>query len=241
MNLSSEANRWPSEISGGQRQRTALARALATRPSLLLMDEPFAAVEEPLRDILRAELMRIHKKFEIPVILVTHDLAQALTLANQLIVIENGISVQSGPSEEVYRSPSHPSVASLLGMSNIMRGTIVENRESSAIAKIDGSDLMLEIPTRKQPGSEVLLGFHPEAITLLSVASEDTKSNALEGKVLEARTLGIDHSVSFEIGTVQVEVRLTHRDYRELDIRPGHRLIASIRPTDIHIFPKAKD
>jgi molybdate transport system ATP-binding protein len=236
MNLRSEAGRRPSEISGGQRQRTALARALATQPSLLLMDEPFAAVEEPLRDVLGKELMRSHRQFEIPVILVTHDLAQAFTLADQLVVIEEGISVQAGPSESVYRSPSRPSVARLLGMTNIVSATIVSSRDGKAICRIMGIEQLVTANAILQAGDEVMLGVYPEAIILSGEAENIAGSTLLEGKVREIRGLGLDHNISMQVGTEQLQIRLSHKEFTALSPDLGDQLFARILPEDIHIF-----
>lgn len=104
----------PDEISGGQRQRVALARALVGRPQALLLDEPFSALDAPLRAEMGSLLMEIRREFCIPVVLVTHDLQEACELAGRLIVYHGGRVVQSGPPEEVVSSPAGQEVASLL-------------------------------------------------------------------------------------------------------------------------------
>jgi molybdate transport system ATP-binding protein len=236
MNLAAEAGRRPSAISGGQRQRTALARALATQPSLLLMDEPFAAVEEPLRDVLAAELVRIHRHFEIPVILVTHNLAQALMLADQLVVIEAGKSVQAGPSTQVFKSPSRPSIARLLGMTNILHGAIVARDGDLVICKIEGIDADFIVFSSRQIGEELKLGVHPKAITLMQEVGDSVGTTVLEGIVRETQALGLEHNITLTVGTERLQVRLSHREFNALQIDPGKPLFARLHPDDLHVF-----
>lgn len=101
-------NKFPTEISGGQKQRVALARALIRRPDALLLDEPFSALDAPLRSEMRNFLKEIRREFPIPVVLVTHDLAEAAALADRLIILANGRVVQTGTASEVLNSPACP-------------------------------------------------------------------------------------------------------------------------------------
>ncbi len=113
MDLGQMAKRMPSELSGGQQQRVALARALATRPALLLLDEPFAAVDLRVRRRLRAELVRIHELVGTPMLLVTHDIEEVRQLARSLVLIDAGRVVRSGPTTEILTAPLDPVLADL--------------------------------------------------------------------------------------------------------------------------------
>jgi len=106
--------KFPHEISGGQKQRVALARALIRRPDALLLDEPFSALDAPLRSEMRNFLKEIRREFPIPVVLVTHDLAEAVALADRLIIMAHGRVVQTGTASEVLNSPSCPEVELLV-------------------------------------------------------------------------------------------------------------------------------
>lgn len=108
----------PSEISGGQKQRVALARALMRRPAALLLDEPFSALDNPLRVEMRSFLKRVREDYPIPVVLVTHDIAEALALADKLIVYSGGQVLQAGVPEDLLRSPAGPDVQLLLRGAN---------------------------------------------------------------------------------------------------------------------------
>jgi len=107
-------NKLPSEISGGQKQRTTFARALLRKPDILLLDEPFSALDNPLRLEMRGVLREIRQEFVIPVVLVTHDITEALTLADRLIIYSNGKAAQSGSPKEIYDNPENPDVERLL-------------------------------------------------------------------------------------------------------------------------------
>lgn len=114
-------NKLPGEISGGQKQRVALARALIRQPQALLLDEPFSALDHPLRLEMRQFLQEIRKKFQVPVILVTHDLQEVLSLGDKLIIYVAGKTVQTGTPQEIMAGPATPEVANLLMLSQDFR------------------------------------------------------------------------------------------------------------------------
>jgi len=114
-------NKMPSEISGGQKQRVALARALMRRPELLLLDEPFSALDNPIRLEMRRLLKDIRERFNIPIILVTHDLIEAYTMADRIIIYSGGRVAQIGTPSEVFSAPATPEVARLVNTENILK------------------------------------------------------------------------------------------------------------------------
>jgi molybdate transport system ATP-binding protein len=117
--------RKPRELSGGQQQRVALARALAPRPDLLLLDEPFASLDTPLREELRQDLLLLLRELDVPAVLVTHDLDEAYLLGQEIVVCDAGQVLQYGPREEVYHRPGSRRVAELVGVKNLLPGTVV--------------------------------------------------------------------------------------------------------------------
>ncbi|HVT66481.1 MAG TPA: ATP-binding cassette domain-containing protein, partial [Trebonia sp.] len=116
--------RLPEELSGGQKQRVALARALAFRPRLVLLDEPFSALDAPVRDELRRELRRLQREAGLSTVLVTHDPEEAALLADEILVVDDGRLLQAGPRAEVFGRPASPQVARLLGIPNLVRATV---------------------------------------------------------------------------------------------------------------------
>jgi sulfate/thiosulfate transport system ATP-binding protein len=120
------ADRYPDQLSGGQRQRVALARALAPQPSVLLLDEPFGALDAKVRQDLRRWLDELHRELGVTSLLVTHDQEEALELANQIVVMHEGKVEQVGAPAEVYDQPSTPFVAGFVGSANVLHGQVVE-------------------------------------------------------------------------------------------------------------------
>ena len=122
--------RLPSAISGGQQQRVALGRALAARPRVLLLDEPFNAVDAPIRNALRREVARLRRQLGLVAVFVTHDLQEAYALADQIAVYDEGAVLQSGPRDAVFRRPASVRVAQLLDARNIVEGRVVGRTEA---------------------------------------------------------------------------------------------------------------
>jgi sulfate/thiosulfate transport system ATP-binding protein len=123
--LSGFQTRYPSQLSGGQRQRMALARALAVDPQVLLLDEPFGALDAKVREDLRAWLRRLHDEVHVTTVLVTHDQAEALDVADRIAVLKDGRIEQVGSPSEVYDTPANPFVMSFLGAVSSLNGTLV--------------------------------------------------------------------------------------------------------------------
>ena len=116
------AERYPSQLSGGQRQRVALARALAPRPKVLLLDEPFGALDAKVRDELRTWLRRLHDEVHVTSLFVTHDQQEAFEVADQVVVLNKGKVEQMGPPQELYEHPATPFVTEFLGSVNVLHG-----------------------------------------------------------------------------------------------------------------------
>ena len=155
-----EARR-PAQLSGGQRQRVALGRALASEPEFLLLDEPFSALDAPTRAALTEQLLELESRVAVPTVLVTHDLAEAHALAQQLVVIDGGAVLQSGPRDDVFGRPASPRVGELVGVRNILPATI--SALADAIATVDASGIPMRTPADGPPplstGDRVTVGL----------------------------------------------------------------------------------
>jgi sulfate/thiosulfate transport system ATP-binding protein len=145
--LSGFQTRYPSQLSGGQRQRMALARALAVDPQVLLLDEPFGALDAKVRDDLRAWLRRLHDEVHVTTVLVTHDQAEALDVADRIAVLKDGRIEQVGSPSDVYDTPANPFVMSFLGAVSSLNGTLVRPHDirvgrnpDMSIAASDGTE-----------------------------------------------------------------------------------------------------
>jgi molybdate transport system ATP-binding protein len=222
------AERRPGEISGGQAQRAALARALASDPALLLLDEPLAALDAGTRIDVRADLRRHLSGFAGPVVLVTHDALDALTLADRLVVLENGSVTQAGPVREVVRRPATDYVARLVGL-NLLRGVA----HSGDVLLDEGG--LLHVPDHELSGA-VLVALRPSAIAVHVGPPEGSPRNVWAGVVGGVEPVGDRVRVTVE-GEPTVTVDLTPEAVQALDVRPGERVWLSAKATELEVYP----
>ena len=180
------SKRYPDQLSFGQQQRTALARALVRQPDYLLLDEPFASLDTPFRLHLRRELLRILRRLDLSVVLVTHDPQEAYELVEEVIVIAAGRVLQQGRREEVFGSPSSELVARLLGFRNTFRGQVISSTPEANVIKYQ--NFTLSAPAGPLvPGTAVDFFVNPQALTLFrSSCSESLPPGTVLGGVIDA-------------------------------------------------------
>jgi spermidine/putrescine transport system ATP-binding protein len=184
--LTGFGSRKPSELSGGQAQRVALARALASRPPVLLLDEPFSALDLALRKELQLELRRIHHDLDCAFVFVTHDQEEALVLSDRIAIMDGGRIVQCGPPSEVYSKPTTIFTSQFIGQMNLINTRIVGIESAQATINVGG--LTLEVDLSDQTlavGSDALFLVRPENITLRA-----HEPGLLDGRVEEVVYLG---------------------------------------------------
>lgn len=186
--------RYPAQLSGGQQQRVALARALVFQPSLLLMDEPLGALDKQLRELMQLELKHLQRNLDITVIYVTHDQAEALTMSDRILVMNQGLAEQIGFPSELYDRPANPFVAGFLGESNLFEGMVVGVGAAEATVKTDRGLTLRIPPTRLTRGARVTLSVRPEKIVL----GHPVSGNVFRGVIKEVIYLG--DTVKFRIG-----------------------------------------
>ena len=172
--LSGFGERRIKQLSGGQQQRVALARAIVLKPAVLLLDEPLSALDKNLREEMQIELRQLQHDIGITTVFVTHDQEEALTLSDEIAVMNNGIVEQRGTPRELYAQPATKFIASFLGTSNFLRGKVVGREGSDVMVEIPG--LLVRIPGQAEIGSELELAVRPERVGL----------NPLGGAGLEA-------------------------------------------------------
>jgi putative spermidine/putrescine transport system ATP-binding protein len=161
------ANRLPRQMSGGQQQRVAVARALAPRPALLLLDEPFAALDRSLRADLQFEFVQLQRSLGITAIIVTHDQEEAQSVAEQLIVMNKGRVEQSGPPAELYDKPANLFVNGFVGHASLLKATVAKPADGNGLLRLaSGSELAMPGPVGFVPTSEVVLAIRPEHVKL---------------------------------------------------------------------------
>jgi len=182
--LSGLEQRLPRELSGGQQQRVALARALVTEPTVLLLDEPLSNLDAKLRTEMQIEIKRIQKEIGITTILVTHDQEEAMSLADRIVVMKDGMIQQEGFPREVFETPVNPFVADFMGFSNFFDGRVlaVDQQTNEAEVEVNGQIIIAFIgKTNLKVGDEVMLAIRPEHIKVNSLFAGC--NNICEGQV----------------------------------------------------------
>jgi len=186
------AARIPSQLSGGQQQRVALGRALVSEPDLLLLDEPLSNLDAKLRESMRFEIKDIQKKFDITVVYVTHDQAEAMAMSDRIIVLDRGIIQQVADPTEIYRRPANQFVADFVGKVNFFKGVAGNGR-------IELTDIGQSLPYDGSQTGKVIVAIRPENIILSVDDPASCPSGILEGKILSMFYLG-------EVNDCRVEI-----------------------------------
>lgn len=194
VNLRGLESRRPAELSGGQQQRVAVARALAREPKALLLDEPFSAVDKATRERLYQELAAMRRRFSMPVVLVTHDLTEALMLADHLCLLHHGRSLQYGRPLDVLERPASVEAARLVGQRNIFSATVAEQRPDLdfTILDWDGRHLEAAASPAFRTGEPVAWLVPPSRVLLhrRDRPSRGTRENPVSGVIAEHILLG---------------------------------------------------
>jgi len=243
VNLEGLEERVPSQLSGGQQQRVALARALARNPAVLLLDEPFSAVDQVTRRKLRRELAQLRHKLNIPIILVTHDLDEARMLADRMCILHDGALLQSGPPQEIFTSPATAQVARLVDLGNLFTGVIIRHDVAGRYSCLrwEGMELECTLHTEFPVGSTVDWVIPPENIILhrRDRPSKGEHENPVSGTVEQALTLGENTSITMV--TVDQGAKLsfmipTHVSRRN-NLHEGAAITVSLLADAIHLMP----
>jgi putative spermidine/putrescine transport system ATP-binding protein len=176
--LQGQGDKPPGQLSGGQQQRVAIARAIVIEPPLVLMDEPLSNLDAKLRLEMRAEIRRIHVQLGATTIYVTHDQDEALSLADRVVVLRDGVIRQIGTPHELYDSPDHLDVAQFMGFRNVLKGVIATREGGQATVKVGTATLTATMRDDLMVGDAVLLAARAD-----DVASADQHANALPATV----------------------------------------------------------
>ncbi|HLI54902.1 MAG TPA: ATP-binding cassette domain-containing protein [Acidimicrobiales bacterium] len=187
LGLSGLADRLPSQMSGGQRQRLCLAQALARRPRLLLLDEPFSALDTPVRAELGRELRRLQRHAGLSTVLVTHDPAEAALLADDIVVLVGGRIEQAGSARDLHARPASPLVARLMGVPNIHAG------RSGTGGRLEAAGLLFDVPTGAPPGTPVTWCVRPGCVAV-------RPNGAYPARLLDAADVGSHVVLEVELG-----------------------------------------
>ncbi len=235
---------WPRELSGGQRQRVALARALAREPAVLLLDEPFSAVDQVTRRKLQRELASLRKRINLPIVLVTHDLQEARMLADRMCLLHRGTTLQTGPPSEVMSRPVSALAARLVDVTNVFAGTIERHDAVAGITEISWGNYRILGPYSPQfeIASPVSWLIPPEYIILhrRDRPSQGEHENPLPLLVEESIQLGESTAITARVdsaGGTQLSFSIPTHVTNRAAIAPGLRVQVSLLQAGIHLMP----
>jgi molybdate transport system ATP-binding protein len=232
MGIGELAARMPNQLSGGQQQRVALARALARSPKILLLDEPFSAVDAPTRQSLYKTLAELRKDLNIPILLVTHDLREADLLADRITVIDHGVGLQTAPPQVLFERPRNIRVAELVGINNKFEGIF-----SAGKLSWDGSKQIFNVVDKGKipPDTQVAWVIPADGLSLHPTASDSTIEVCVEQisaigqiAVIQLRTTEAGHLVTWEASAAEV---------KRLSLEIGKKSFLEIDGNKIHIMP----
>jgi molybdate transport system ATP-binding protein len=237
--LTEHAQKYPAALSGGQQQRVAVARALARDPSVLLLDEPFSAVDQVTRRKLQQELARLRAHLNIPMLLVTHDLDEARMLADRMVILHKGRTLQAGTPDEVMTRPRSAAIARLVGLVNLFEGRLVQDGGGLRLDWLGNRLEVADIAGR--PGDRVSWVIPPEGVLLhrRERPSRGEAENPVSGIVQDCLRLGPFTQIRLvpdgggEPLAFSVPTHVAERN----DIAPGAAARVTLLAESIHLLP----
>jgi molybdate transport system ATP-binding protein len=236
------AERKPRSLSGGQQQRVALARALARDARILLLDEPFSALDEALRSSLRQELLRLRAELGLTILFVTHDLREAHLLADRIAVFDGGRILQIDPRETVFRRPRSRRVAELTGVANILAGTVRSATAERVTVEVAGAALECVRPEgfACTPGTAVDIATRAERVILRRRVHDEPVANTVEATIVEEFAYGSTHTLRFRPNGSgpALEVELAARPYEVLHVATQKTWTLELPPEDLHVMAR---
>ena len=247
VHLAGLEGRRPAELSGGQQQRVALVRALARDPAILLLDEPFSAVDRATRETLYLELAELKRQLAIPAIMVTHDLNEALLLADQMTLLAHGRTLQSGPPCDVLARPVNEAAARLVGIRNLFDGEILHHDTDAGITWLRTGELTLgsTLTTRWPVGHCVRWMIPNNGVRLRAIARSDLPAshNRVRITVQTVLMLGDEARVVASLPgiTEALHLQIPARLISELRLQPGASTDVVLRVDRLHIMGAGDD
>ncbi len=240
VNLAGLEDRRPAELSGGQKQRVAVARALARDPHVLLLDEPFSAVDRATRERLYLELATLRRELRMPVVLVTHDLDEAAMLSDRMTLLHRGRTIQTGTAEELRTRPITSEVAALVGLRNVFTARVVAHRDGATWIEWSGMTLQARPQPAFPAGTSVRIAVPPAFVVIhrRDRPSRGEHENPLAGMVKDTLTLGESTTVRFATaGGELIHFGIPTHVARRNQVAAGEAASVSFLAEGIHLMP----
>lgn len=236
--LESLGDRYPSQMSGGQQQRVALARALIIRPDVLLLDEPLSNLDAQLRLEMREEIKRLHDQTQTTALYVTHDQEEALSIADRIAVLRDGVLQQVGTPRELYRQPVSRFVASFLGETSFLPGVFKAREETLCTVETPMGELRASLPFHTvESGQNVWCAIRPESWRMKRDAHEDDNHFAM--RLLSVMYLGASEQYRVQLtGGCETDESQEWREIKVAVANPSHRAPAAGQQLDLACAPE---
>jgi iron(III) transport system ATP-binding protein len=231
VNLEGYQKRYPDELSGGQQQRVAVARALVLAPKVLLFDEPLSNIDSKLRRSMRDDIRRLQQKTRITSIYVTHDQSEALSVSDEVVVMNNGAIEQQGPPRDLYRRPNSAFVANFIGESNVVEA-ILEKSGGSCKILLGESYIDLGERAVDNPPGKIKLSLRPE---MFKLREDGDPKHHVAGTVAHSSYMGpvIEYLISTTIGEL-----FTTASAGEQQFEPGQQVFLHLHPDELILLPE---
>jgi putative spermidine/putrescine transport system ATP-binding protein len=232
--------RYPRQLSGGQQQRVAMARALVSRPRLLLMDEPLGALDKKLREQMQTEIRRIHRSVGTTVLYVTHDQAEALSMSDVVAVMHQGRIAQIGPPRLLYEAPADVFVADFLGDSNLLAGKYLRAAGDAATVELARGEVIdaVQGTVAAKPGDEVVVLIRPEDIAIEWAPQAAESRNTVTATLRDIAYHGDTFKLEVLVGSTAMTVKVARA--HALRLAPGQQISLSWKTTSARLLPDGK-
>lgn len=222
---------YPHSLSGGEKQRVALARALVLAPQILLLDEPLSAVHPNLKEKLQEELRRIHQELQITTIHVTHDFDAAISLADQIGIMDQGRIVQVGVPEKVFQKPNSEFVAQFVGCENLYKGDLVRE---DGLMRFKTKNLSFQVTAQRE--GQAYASLRPEDIIISKNPLMSTSArNCIPGKIISFTEKGSLVKVVVDTGET-FKITITKKSLEELELKIGETIYLVFKVVAVHVF-----
>lgn len=231
LGISHLLNRRPDTLSGGERQKVALGRALVSRPQLLLLDEPLSALDPEGRENIQHELRRLHGLLGITTLHVTHDFEEAVALGERIAIIGGGSLVQVGTPEDIFRHPKSEFVARFALTRNIFRGMAEKRDTGDTVFRVDGTEFV--IASDKQ--GSYYASIRPEDVLVSAEPVRSSARNCLPGTVVQVVDRGSTLYIMVDIPPV-IYCLVTRHSYEEMGLVPGKKVYVTFKASAVHLF-----
>ncbi len=223
-------------LSGGEMQRVAIAPAIATKPDILLLDEPTANLDPVSTEKIENLIFSLKERFGITIVLSTHDMVQGQRLADRIAVIIDGRIGQIGTSREIFYHPMNRAVANMVGVENIFEGVIARNEGGVASIDVDGTSIIAT--TAFPPGTPVVLYMRPEDITFhVRDGVKSSARNEFTGTITKVIPMGPNARLKVDAG-IRLTAVITQRSYEELDLALGKETQLAFKASAIHVVER---